>query len=231
MTHAYVATSDVRAFRRQPGTRRTRSTSRTRSGRRARGPTPSRTGPDHERELAAREPPEERDRAAGHHHHRVADERRCGSARAARGRRPPAQLIEAAHGEDQARQGDRRSRRPRASPRRRTRGPNPRRRERVGDGVRRSGPHSAIQSGTSAKISATVPLGIVRSASTTDPLPPAISSAPTVKRRPPLGPPDRVAHRVAPPDRDREEQRPRDHERVPAAISGGRVSFVIRIPR
>ena len=41
--------------------------------------------------------------------------------------------------------------------------------------------HSAIQSGTSARIRATVPDGTVRSASTTDPLPPAIKNVPTVK--------------------------------------------------
>jgi hypothetical protein len=91
--------------------------------------------------------------------------------------------------------------------------------------------HTAIQRGTTAKISATVPDGTVRSASTTDPFPPAIRRAPTTNAahhcgRPtgsPAASPRRIVRASSTP--------PAITNRVPAATSGGRVSFEIRIAR
>ena len=131
---------------------------------------------------------------------------RCGSRalRATRDPRGPAHRRR--DREEQARQGvRRRSRRRRAAPRRRTRG----RAHRHAGGrgwcpTKRS--YSAIQSGTSAKISATVPLGIVRSGDR------AVAAGdqqrPDRERRPPLRPAHRVARRVAPADRDGEQHVP-----------------------
>ena len=90
---------------------------------------------------------------------------------------------------------------------------------------------SAIQRGTSAKIRATVPEGTVRSARTTEPLPNAISPVPTRSAANhcgrPMGSSSASRRRAV----TANSTAPAITKRVPAAIRGGRVSFVTRIPR